>query len=274
MTPARIDDAFSDEAFAARRRWFTAPATSVPDLAVELHTIVDDGRGETIVHHQLYDARGVIHAWAPGPTPHAQLTIRQQVPARDTLVGSSTAYVLADGVARDVFGLPLAPWRYDGLDVGDLACRIRVVCGAGPDGPVERVIETQGPVLRTTAPSSSMTRGPHGALRSTFDRRKEVRVNAPYPVLLEWLHGSAILGYLMTDGFDVRGDIWRLSAIEGLLAATRPAHGCDPAAVAILHKLFRARTHGVTAIILDQCLRIGSARPSEQHPTTQRRSIS
>lgn len=262
----RIADAFSDEAFTARRRWFTAPTGETPHLAVEIETTCDDRPGETIVHHQLYDARGVIHAWAPGPHPRKQLTLRQRVPGRASATGTTTAWVLADGVERDVFGLPLAPWRYDGLDVGDLRCRVRVVCGAGPEGPVERMIETEGSVLRTAA--APLTRDTDGTLRSTFDRRKDVRVNASYPALLDWLHGTTILGYLMTEGFDVRGDIWRLSAIEGLLAATRPQHGCGPDGVAVLGALFRARTHGATRIILDQCLRIGTAKHPNQGRST------
>lgn len=206
-------------------------------LRVEHRWLHPDGTVER--HHQLFGADHVLTAWRPGPCEPHDLRIVGPAPAAETLAAGrlhddDARYVLGDDVERDALGLPLTPWSYDGLDPSALRCRALIVCGAGPDGPLVRVLSSEHRRLAVGPPGPESLTVRDGVVRTRFDPKREFRVNAPYDALVRWLHSDTLLGHLISAGFEVVGDLWRVSAIEGLLDGSRDAYACDEAASGVL----------------------------------------
>lgn len=240
----------SPEWFERIRPVFPDGARVAPALTVERHASVDGAAGATTVHHQLFDDDGRLFGWFPGPAAAPDLRIHEGQ-------GEHATYVLGDGVSRDVFGLPLLPWSYDGLGIGSVWCRVHVVCGATPEGVVERVIETEDTRILVRSAARAPARDASGRAQSHIGSRRDVRVNASYPALLDWLHGDGLLGHLIEDEFIVHGSLYRMSLVDGLLAVTQKRYACDPTEVALLARHAAAREHPQTTYALGYCGRLG-----------------
>lgn len=215
--------------------------------------------GSTEVHTQAYDAEGRLRSWHPGSAGKPDLCILGDTPALDDLLHgrlhrSNARHILADGVERDILGLPRSPWRYEEFDLGALQCNGRIVCGAGPDRYFQHRIECVGSRIRAFDATADVTISSSGEIR-TKPEKHEFRINAPYPALLQWLHTDTLLGHLIRAGFDVGGDLWRVSAIEGLLASTRDQYSSGPERSGVLMRYGVARHHPYTIDVLNRCVR-------------------
>ena len=56
-------------------------------------------------------------------------------------------------------------------------------------------------------------------VNAAIDMNDIVILEAPYRSLLDWLHGDTIIGNMLIDGAEVAGDLFILSAIEGIVSA-------------------------------------------------------
>ena len=212
--------------------------------------------GDTEVHHQRFDSNGELRLWKPGEaTP--DLRIVGEAPTKNDLAHGrihrpDACYVLEDGVERDLLGLPLAPWVYQEFDLGELRCIGRIACGAGPDGYFQRRLACEGARISSHDASADVRITASGEVR-TITGKGEFRINAPYGALLRWLHTDTLLGHLSRAGFDIGGDIWRLSAVEGLLDATRSDYSSGAEQSAVLARYGAARHHPASRAALESC---------------------
>jgi len=225
-------------------------------LRVEHRWVHPDDRVE--IHHQIYDVDGELRVWRLGEQSRADLRVVSNAPTgaqreRGVLHDSAARYVLRDGVERDVLGLPLASWKYTDFDLGDLDCRGLIVCGAGPDGLFQRRLCYHEQWLASRDATGEVTLDERGEVHTRV-AKKEFRVNAPYGALLRWLHTDSILGHLIRAGFRVTGDLWRLSAIEGMLDATRRTYSCGQEQASIFWRYADVRANAMNAQATRNCL--------------------
>jgi hypothetical protein len=230
-------------------------------VTVQHRWLCDDG--ETLSHTQSFDAHGDLRRWRVGEDTAATLTIVGSKPsaddrARAKLHRDDAIYLFADGVPRDVLALPVEPWRYGSFELPGLECLAVLDAGDGPEGMLRRTIEFSQQMLRGGI-NRAVAAGADAALVAKERTRGAFRVNAPYAALLCWLHTEMVLGHLMQDGYDLAGDLWRLSAMDGMLDATRGCYACSAPDLLSLQQYGFARRRKRTVEIVRACL-MGEAR--------------
>lgn len=224
-----------------------------PGLTVEHQW--HDRNGGVEFHHQRYDSEDVLREWKPGRVEHPDLRVAGECPSADDFRGGrfhlpTATYVLSDCVQRDLLGLPVEPWKYSEFDLDGVYCR-GWICGAGPDGYFQRELRLENSQIFSREASGSIRVSTSGEARTNTSQH-DFRINAPYGALLRWLHSDTILGHLMQAGFDVRGDLWRLSTIDGVMDGTRSSYACDAKDVSVLYRYGCARHHPSNLQLLER----------------------
>jgi hypothetical protein len=204
--------------------WFDLVRGVVGDAAVQPDLVVThhadgDGRAPPTSHTQSF-AGGRLCGWAPGAAAGACLTLRRPVDLdRDDLLARAnpgavaTGTVVALGRRRD---RPTDVWgvrpRLERCPVGvppDLRIAVGVEVPDSPFGPLVAALRVEGPEVSVTGDL-----GP----------RPDVTIGAHYGEVSRWLHETdSLLGHLMRPDRVIAGDIFRISALEGIVSAPAPA---------------------------------------------------
>ncbi len=179
-----------------------------PRTPAKPHLVVQHAPLGGSAHHQVFNEAGLVR-WTPGIAEQAMIEVRWPVEHEKAVLlrtgripdGVSPRIVLSSG-ETDLLGVDLlcAP-RYAKtapLTIVDIAI------SDGAFGPLR---------TRITFESGTITRS------DTADD-SHISITCRFEDAVRWLHGDTLLGHLMTDGAVVEGDLFRLSAVEGIVSAS------------------------------------------------------
>jgi hypothetical protein len=189
-------------------------SSNEPGFSVNFTTSGDEGE---IEHHQLFTQEGVV-AWSRGHALDACLQVRRST-AVDLLdhLGRGGPDAIA---ARSQFNRPGSRKA-----VGVLGLR-QVIHSIPLLDPSKDGVSFDAALVVTDSPFGDLSTcmSVCETLISVSYRRCDhahVHLELPYSVALSWLHGSTILGHAIHAGYRVRGDLGRLSYLEGLVSGPR-----------------------------------------------------
>lgn len=179
------------------------------------------------IHHQLFEADRLV-SWRAGPAPNPDLVVHRshQADVEDLLARGSPE----DACDRTRFGTTdLSGGPTDVLAVQGVVQR-RVPGATGLECRCSlRLLDSPFGHLAATLVSRSSEFALHGGVC----RDPHVVIEAAYREVMDWIHGSILLGYLITAGRRVEGDVFRLSALEGIISSP-PVERGTPSLIATL----------------------------------------